>query len=302
MTPLFDMLTTEHEVRTNGDVSNAQSIAANGMATPASTPRVRPRYELKYPLPDDCHEQLRRDLLSFLEPDKHARASGGRYVVRSLYFDTPNLRFYYDKLEGNSCRLKVRIRRYESADDRHARWFFEVKRKYHNACVKSPRVAFTDEILENHLRDHGTIRLNELVAMIHGGRPTKSHADLWALPLQPTVLLSYDRHAFTDPYGSRLRVTLDSDYRARFSADPYRSLRPWDQIAVSGVMELKFERAIPFWLEALVRKYRLQLASTSKYGEGVESSFPLRAMAHARAAIDEGLPSTTTWFLRTFGS
>ena len=49
------------------------------------------------------------------QPDPHAQ--GGRYLVRSLYFDTPEDRALLEKLNGVSRREKFRIRLYNGDPD-----------------------------------------------------------------------------------------------------------------------------------------------------------------------------------------
>ena len=53
---------------------------------------------------------LRQRLRRVLQPDAHA--VDGRYLIRSLYFDTPEDRALREKLDGVSRREKFRIRYY----------------------------------------------------------------------------------------------------------------------------------------------------------------------------------------------
>lgn len=265
------------------ETGDESRLAANaGDATAA-------RYELKYLVPEDCWADLKRDLLHFLVHDRYATATDGQYAVRSLYFDTPNIRFYYEKLEGLSCRFKVRIRRYEAARATASEWFFEIKSKYHNACVKPPRLAFSDALLKQHLLSHGSIHLNQLIDRISPGRAVSHQPAIWGLSLEPKVLVVYDREPLVDPGRSRFRVTLDSNLRAVFTSNPYAPIGVSDRIPLPVLMEVKFERNIPSWLEAFIRKYRLRGQSTSKYGHGVETAFPLLGVPRAHAFSDEGV-------------
>ena len=51
---------------------------------------------------------LRQRLRRVLQPDTHA--VDGRYLIRSLYFDTPEDRALREKIDGVSRREKFRIR------------------------------------------------------------------------------------------------------------------------------------------------------------------------------------------------
>lgn len=63
------------------------------------------RYEIKYLVDVADLEVLRRHLVGRLDPD-------AAYGVWSLYYDTPQLRFYWEKVEGLRFRRKLRIRHY----------------------------------------------------------------------------------------------------------------------------------------------------------------------------------------------
>ena len=53
---------------------------------------------------------LRSRLRVLMEPDAHA--AGGRYQIRSLYFDSPTDRALWEKIDGMNRREKFRIRYY----------------------------------------------------------------------------------------------------------------------------------------------------------------------------------------------
>ena len=59
---------------------------------------------------------LRQRLRRVLQPDTHA--VDGRYLIRSLYFDTPEDRALREKLDGVSRREKFRIRYYNGDTSR----------------------------------------------------------------------------------------------------------------------------------------------------------------------------------------
>ena len=71
------------------------------------------RFELKYLVPRSQLEAIREELTGRMEPDPHAGPSG--YGVWSVYYDTAQLRFYREKIEGLKFRRKLRIRRYGEA-------------------------------------------------------------------------------------------------------------------------------------------------------------------------------------------
>ena len=71
------------------------------------------RFEYKYRLSQLQYYQVRAALRPFVQPDIFTRrAPLGRYLVRSLYFDSADFRAYQEKVNGDSERTKLRIRTY----------------------------------------------------------------------------------------------------------------------------------------------------------------------------------------------
>jgi hypothetical protein len=71
------------------------------------------RFELKYLLHADSVDLLARDLAGPLRPDRHGH--DGRYALTSLYYDSPDLVYYWAKVDALKVRRKLRIRHYETA-------------------------------------------------------------------------------------------------------------------------------------------------------------------------------------------
>lgn len=70
------------------------------------------RHELKHEINLSDLIAVRQALKAAAKPDQHA--SGGKYRVRSLYFDNLRDKALREKLEGLSHREKFRIRYYDS--------------------------------------------------------------------------------------------------------------------------------------------------------------------------------------------
>jgi hypothetical protein len=73
------------------------------------------RFELKYIVSVQAAVRFKLDLSSFLAPDEHG-SSLGSYGVSSLYYDSPDYHFYWEKIDGIKFRRKLRIRHYENSD------------------------------------------------------------------------------------------------------------------------------------------------------------------------------------------
>ena len=68
------------------------------------------RNELKFILSLTQAEILQERLKAVLKPDPNTPE--GDYMVRSLYFDTPDHRFFQENLAGVGKRVKYRLRMY----------------------------------------------------------------------------------------------------------------------------------------------------------------------------------------------
>ncbi|MBN2170222.1 MAG: polyphosphate polymerase domain-containing protein [Candidatus Krumholzibacteriota bacterium] len=232
----------------------------------------RERLELKYFIRDGEVPALRALIAPFTRLDRHAATcEGGRYVVRSVYFDTPDMRFYWEKEAGVKIRKKLRLRTYNSPAD-GAPGFVEIKRKYGN-IVRKERVQLPVE---------------EAIAVLEGaaspsGLPDLSRASRDSLDrflalqqllgLRPTVLVVYEREPYVGRDDPRVRVTFDCDVRSMIHPAideifDQRSLR-----YVTGrrqVLELKFDGAMPPWLRPLTACLDRSHQAISKYCRGVD--------------------------------
>ena len=72
-------------------------------------PKSDLRHELKYLLRREQIEPLVAELRQTLQLDAHSGALG-TYPITSLYYDTPDYKAYWDKLDGHRSRRKVRVR------------------------------------------------------------------------------------------------------------------------------------------------------------------------------------------------
>ena len=74
------------------------------------------RHEWKCYISEREAYMLAQYFLRVMRVDSHA-GPDGQYWIRSLYFDTPGNRDYYDKLNGYSERRKIRLRIYDTDTD-----------------------------------------------------------------------------------------------------------------------------------------------------------------------------------------
>lgn len=234
------------------------------------------RYELKYVVPATWRRVI-VDLISpFVVPDPHAGDLGdGRrgYTVHSLYFDTPRLDDYFDRLAEARVRNRVRVRTYDTPDVRPP-VFLENKRKCGRMVIKHRfRLCDARQWLDcDDPRPWAALY------------PTAAEDGAWAASVfhqlvegggrRPVSVVRYEREVFV-PAGAnpaRVRLTLDRAVRAAVAASAADLFAPSRVELIPAewtVMELKFERFAPAWMTTLRRQLGLGAVPVSKYGLSV---------------------------------
>lgn len=295
-----------HELSVSSDAECGGSPTSagapeSGQDSPADAParasQHTERTELKFVVPAMAYPAIRNEVRQFLERDPHlARAGDGRYVVRSQYFDTPHLDTYHARLDGHAYRTRLRLRRYETAGMPASDWFLEIKGKLNDVCIKTGRVVLPDALLRDHLRQYRTLNVKRLIEQ--DPSPFSAHLpQLWSCPLQPTLLIVYEREPFIHPL-QPLRLTFDFNIRAVPTPDPYALVSPTRRILEMPVMEIKFVERVPAWLHAVIQKFQLQRVGVSKYCSGIDARWS--ASPEFEPHIPPGRAPAAGWRLPSF--
>ena len=218
------------------------------------------RFELKYLLTLRQAERFKTDLKAYLQPDEHG---DGSYSLSSLYYDSPDLRCYWEKVDGVKFRRKLRIRHYETSEPMTDKTpvFVEIKQRVDSVTQKR-RLCNQREMPDQVAPDeHAT--LDEVYAF------------LWQYNLRPASIVRYLRQAFIGTeYDLGLRVTFDTQLSVQAHSlkldEPPNDLPmlPPDNV----VMEIKVNERIPYWLTELVAAHNLQMVRVSKYCKGIEAA------------------------------
>ena len=156
------------------------------------------RQEKKYAINTADGAALYSRLGSVMHADAHNGAQG--YVIRSLYFDTPDDQDFRDKVDGLELRRKIRLRTYSPQSDFA---MLEMKQK------------------EGPYQRKRSLRLSreEAQRLCRGDyRPLLSHRDAFAAECyglmhcrcyRPKAVVEYRRQAFV-ARENHIRITLDS--------------------------------------------------------------------------------------------
>jgi hypothetical protein len=229
------------------------------------------RFELKYLVTLRQAEHLKNALDAYLVPDDHGR-NNGKYALTSLYYDSPDLRCYHEKVDGIRFRRKLRIRHYETGEalTDETPVFVEIKQRVDRVTQKRRAVLSYGDAL----------RLCNDRQLPEGSMQDKAVLDevfvfLWQYNLRPVSIVRYDRQAFIGTkFEPGLRVTFDTSLSSQ--SHPLHihetpcglSMLPLNWV----VMEIKVNERIPYWLTELIAAHNLQLIRISKYCRSIEAA------------------------------
>lgn len=231
------------------------------------------RFELKYILDLKTATHLKTDILQYALHDPHSNPDG-KYTISSLYYDSPDFRFYREKLDGIRVRRKLRIRWYATPeglkDDTVV--FLEIKQRVDRVTQKrrmpikyKDALLFCNEGIIPEYDPQDAELVEEVDSML------KSYM------LKPTVITTYDRRAYVGThYDMGFRLTFDNNiyYNASRNGGLYTDVKDGFIIPPNFViMEIKTNERVPYWVTEIVAGHNLQLVRVSKYCLGVQKSF-----------------------------
>jgi hypothetical protein len=229
------------------------------------------RHELKYLIRRDQQQALMKELLEHLAIDAHAQEDG-LYPITSLYFDTPDHKFYWDKIEGHRVRRKVRVRVYgNAAMSPETPCFLEIKQRVDKLIRKRRVLLPYEQAVAFGNFDQPPDELPEAERRVL----QEVHYLYRTLDIQPTCVVRYNRLALEgNELYPDLRVTFDTNLRSRIHdltllstdyADNKFFLRP-----DFAVLEVKINNNVPYWLTQILNRYRCRLQRISKYCAALE--------------------------------
>lgn len=213
------------------------------------------RHEYKYIIDAKEDALLSGIARGVLSSDKHAD-SDGKYVIRSLYFDTVDDRCLYENINGYDPRWKYRIRYY---NDDTTYISLEKKSKTRGMTKKeSVRLSIEDAMMiidgdKDKMLSHSKLT-NELVS----------------LGLIPKIIITYEREPYIYPAGN-VRVTFDRNISSSTEFDKFftgeYALRPVMECG-RQIMEVKWDEVFPAYIKNSLNVSKLTWTSYSKYSMG----------------------------------
>lgn len=231
------------------------------------------RFELKYVIDEPTAQRMRHYVQNYLTIDEYGATQPDlSYPVHSLYLDSPAYKTYFDTLNGNRNRFKLRIRYYEKANDETA--FLEIKQRYDRVIAKKRAkvpVKALDELIYGPLPSFDQFP----------GMPDNKFKDLFhicriihELNAQPKAHVSYKREAYELEGSNAVRITFDRNVTTEeerellLVQEQQNPVRVFDPNCV--ILELKFTNRYPYWMNDLIQHFQLRRESAAKYVDGIK--------------------------------
>jgi len=253
------------------------------------------RFELKYLINEETALLVRDFVRSYLDFDEYSVGKADfSYPVHSLYLDSDDLKLYWETINGNKNRYKLRLRYYSTNPD--APVFFEIKRRVNN-CIMKQRGGVRQEFVEMLLR-------GQLPQQEHLVSKNPSHMialqNFCNLSQQiramPKVHIFYMREAYVSD-DDQSRITLDrkvfgdAHHDCRVSTD---MKDPKLSFAGFVILELKFTNRFPDWFRDLVRVFGVMQCGAAKYCDSIQA-IGRKPLGAPHAVIEEGVGLTRSW-------
>lgn len=216
------------------------------------------RHELKFLLAPDEAEYLAKRLRQTMQHDPNV-GPDGKYLIRSLYFDTPFERGVEEKVSGVEFRDKLRIRIYNYSDK-----LIKFERKHKNgSLIKKDSIKLSRSQCDAILAGEYAFLLN---------RPEPFAKELYAAlrteHWRPKVLVDYTREPFVYPVED-VRLTFDSHVRTGLHNtelfNPRVPMIPATEYGDNCILEVKFNRYLPAYVRTLIQTDSSIHTAASKY-------------------------------------
>lgn len=248
---------------------------------PLAIPYLMLRYEKKYLVPYYLLDELRARFIIFVRPDIYTEEDmygKHQYTVRSIYFDSLDLKNYHDKVSGIKNRVKLRVRGYNDLEPKEL-VVLEVKKKMGDRILKHRAM-----VPYSHLEEILTTGNIEPYLVLRKDQTYEKAVDessrfffhLYSKNQQPSCLITYEREAFHGKLNPGVRVTFDKNIRSKVNpvlSQLYRNDNFRLVFKNHFILEVKyFEDDMPAWIKTIIHEFRLRTEALSKYVLGYDAN------------------------------
>ena len=218
---------------------------------------IRYRHEWKHEISFSDLLAIRQRLRAVAESDPHAE--GGKYLIRSLYFDNLSDKALREKIDGVNMREKFRIRYYNGDPS-----VIHLEKKSKRAGLGTK---YSAELTKDEAQ---SIVDGELDWMMASGRPLvqELYCKMRYQGLRPKTIVDYTREPFIYRPGN-VRVTFDYDIRTGLSCTDF--LNP-DCVTIPAgdapiLLEVKWDAFLPSVIRDAVQTPGRRVEAFSKYAQ-----------------------------------
>ena len=218
---------------------------------------LRYRHEWKHEISYADLLAIRQRLRAVAESDPHAQ--GGRYLIRSLYFDNLDDKALREKIDGVNLREKFRIRYYNGDTS-----VIHLEKKSRRAGLGTKFSAALRREEAQRIVD------GDPDWMMDSGRPLvqELYCKMRWQGLRPKVIVEYTREPFIYRPGN-VRVTFDYDIRTGLSCTDF--LNP-DCVTIPAgdapiLLEVKWDAFLPSIIRDAVQTPGRHAEAFSKYAQ-----------------------------------
>ena len=224
------------------------------------------RREEKYLLNLEEYYQYKKILHQILSTDCFSK--NGSYMVRSLYFDTIDDKDFFDKIEEQNLRKKIRIRIYDRAATEAK---IELKQK-ENVFQRKRSLRISRKDAQSIIEGNTSVLLDY---------KTDFALELYSIMVmdcyKPKCIVEYQREAFLAKENN-IRLTFDSQIKATesnydlFSDNlPLSSVINFEQV----IFEVKYDKFLLSYISDVIGQIDRRPVSASKYCLGRSMGYPL---------------------------
>ncbi len=214
------------------------------------------RHEYKYAISYTEMLKLREKLNDLLEVDRNEDG----YFVRSLYFDSIDDEDYYDKLNGEYQRKKIRLRIYDHNSDKVK---LEIKQKMDYHQLKESLIISKKDANEL-IKGNYQVLLN-----YQEDTANKIYLYFSSRGYKPKVIIEYQRIAYIT--NTTTRITFDFNIKKSNNVNNFfdEDINYLNILSLPEVvLEVKFDRFLEPYISNILSKYISRNQSVSKYVMG----------------------------------
>lgn len=241
------------------------------------------RYELKYAINEELAAEIRDYVSGIFSLDKHVPSGEQGYVVNNLYFDTPDLRFYYDTKHRKLTRYKPRARFYgKKATDfiwpeiKYRQSSVIWKTRYQLPIDKWPELFYPQK---SDQRDAVfKERLDTFDEVIHwyGAQPVlhvRYFREPYVTELEEYGRITFDRRLSYCMANGSINLS-QNDEDMLYYDDPVTARHFESPV----LLEIKVETFVPFWAIEIINRFSLVQRAFSKYCYGIDNDLRFKTM------------------------